>query len=47
MSFFKSTENPKSDAVIEFTPMSSHCSEFSNQKVLLQIQERFDSLDRK
>ena len=30
-------ENPKSDAVITFTPMARHCQEYSNKKVLLQI----------
>jgi S-formylglutathione hydrolase FrmB len=35
--FFRSTTLPPSDAVIEFTPMSGHCTEFSHKKVLSQI----------
>ena len=33
-------ENPKSDAVINFTPMARHCQEYSEIKVLLQIDEK-------
>ncbi len=44
--FFKATENPKSDAVIEFTHMSGHCSEFSNREVLMQIQERLELIEK-
>lgn len=44
--FFKATENPKSDAVIEFTPMSGHCSEYSNREVLMQIQERLELIEK-
>lgn len=38
--FLQSTENPKSDANIVFTPMSGHCSEYSHKEVLLKIEER-------
>jgi len=34
------TENPKSDASINFSPMSGHCSEYSHKKVLLQIEKK-------
>jgi S-formylglutathione hydrolase FrmB len=43
--FMKSTENPVSDAVIEFSPMKGHCSNYSHKKVLLQIQERLHILN--
>ncbi|WP_372947536.1 alpha/beta hydrolase [Mariniphaga sp.] len=33
-------ENPKSDAVIQFSPMTGHCSGFNDRKVLLQIEEK-------
>ena len=39
-SYLETTENPKSDAVIEFSPMEGHCSKFSHKVVLEQIQER-------
>jgi S-formylglutathione hydrolase FrmB len=45
--FIKTTENPVSDAEIEFTPMEGHCSKYSHKKVLLQIQERVDSINKK
>ena len=38
--FLETTEHPKSDAEIVFSPMEGHCQRFSNQTVLLQIQER-------
>jgi hypothetical protein len=38
--FLETTENPKSDAEIVFSPMEGHCQRFSNKTVLLQIQER-------
>jgi S-formylglutathione hydrolase FrmB len=38
--YLKTTQNPKSDAVIEFTPMAGHCSEYSNKRVLLQISDK-------
>ena len=42
--FLQATTNPKSDAVIEFTPMQGHCSYFNHKKVLEQIQERLDKM---
>ncbi len=36
----KSTENPKSDAVIIFSPMKGHCSEYSHKEVLIKIAEK-------
>jgi S-formylglutathione hydrolase FrmB len=43
--FLKQTENPGSDAVVEFTPMQGHCTFFSHQRVLEQIQERLELLN--
>ncbi len=43
--FLKSTSNPKSDAIIEFTPMEGHCSLYSNKVVLLKMQERIEQLN--
>ncbi len=34
------TENPKSDASIHFTPMTGHCSEYNDLKVIRQIAEK-------
>lgn len=44
--FLDETQNPKSDAVIEFTPMEGHCTQYSDRKVLLQIQERLKKLGK-
>jgi len=38
----KSKDNPKSDAVINFTPMAGHCSGYSHIKVLNQIKEKLE-----
>ncbi len=43
--FLKSTENPTSDAIIEFTPMEGHCSQFSHKVILLKMQQRLDSFN--
>lgn len=40
--YIKTTQNPKSDAVIEFTPMAGHCTEYSNKRVLLQIDNKIN-----
>ena len=45
--FIKTTENPVSDAEIEFTPMEGHCSKYSHKEVLLKIQERVNSINKK
>lgn len=45
--FLKTTENPKSDAVIEFTPMQGHCQQFSHKKVIEQMVERMATIDKK
>lgn len=37
--FLKNTNNPKSDAQIEFSPMKEHCAEYSHQLILNKIQE--------
>jgi len=42
--FIQTTTDPKSDAVIEFTPMQGHCSYFNHRRVLEQIQERLDKI---
>jgi len=44
--FLKSTSNPKSDAIIEFTPMEGHCSLFSHKEILLKMQERIEKLNK-
>jgi S-formylglutathione hydrolase FrmB len=43
--YLQSTENPVSNAVIEFTPMAGHCDNFSNKLVLQQIQKRLSVID--
>ncbi len=35
-------DNPKSDASIHFTPMTGHCEEYNDTKVLLQIKEKLN-----
>jgi hypothetical protein len=45
--FIKTTKNPESDAEIEFTSMEGHCSKYSHKEVLLKIQERVDSINKK
>lgn len=43
--FLDTTQNPKSDAIVEFDPMAGHCSSFNHKRVLEQIQERLDEID--
>ena len=43
--FLDTTQNPKSDATIEFEPTAGHCSRFNHRRVLEQIQERLDKLN--
>lgn len=38
--YLDSTKNPKSDAVIRFTPMAGHCEEFSDDDVLKMVSEK-------
>ncbi|MEO9893255.1 alpha/beta hydrolase-fold protein [Aurantibacter sp.] len=45
--FLNTTENPKSDAEIVFSPMAGHCAEYSHFDVLLKMQNRVDSLQKK
>ncbi len=45
--FIKTTENPKSDAVIEFSAMKGHCDKFSHRKVLMQIYEVIKTDEKK
>ncbi|HWR99119.1 MAG TPA: alpha/beta hydrolase-fold protein, partial [Prolixibacteraceae bacterium] len=33
--YLDKTENPKSDAVVKFTPMAGHCEEFSDEDVIM------------
>ena len=44
--FIVETENPTSDAQIVFTPMAGHCQNFSNKKVLLQMDEKLKKMDQ-
>ena len=44
--FLKSTENPKSDAEIVFSPMQGHCSQYSHKEVLLKMQDRIDEINK-
>ncbi len=41
--FLSQTENPKSDAIVEFTAMEGHCSQYSYLEVLNKIQEKIKS----
>ncbi|HSO86010.1 MAG TPA: alpha/beta hydrolase-fold protein [Draconibacterium sp.] len=38
----KTMENPKSDAIINFTPMKGHCAEYDEIKVIQQIAEKLE-----
>lgn len=40
-------DNPKSDAVIHFSPMKGHCSGYNDRKVLIQIKEKWNSTQNK
>lgn len=40
--FLKSTKNPTSDAVVEFTAMQGHCTQFDHKKVLQQMAARLE-----
>ncbi len=46
-SFLKTTKTPTSDAKIEYSPMAGHCQLYSDKKVLLQIQERINLINKK
>jgi len=43
--YLSRTENPKSDAIIEFTPNAGHCSHYSQRRVIEQIVERLNEMD--
>ena len=43
--FLQNTSTPKSDAVVEFSPMEGHCTQFTYTKVLKQIEKRLTELD--
>jgi len=38
-------ENPKSDAIITFTPMTRHCQEYGDKKVLMQIKSKLETIN--
>jgi len=40
--FLDQTENPASDAVIEFAPTEGHCARFSHKTILENIQKKID-----
>lgn len=40
--FLKTTKNPTSDAVVEFTAMQGHCTQFNHKKVLQQMGARLE-----
>jgi hypothetical protein len=44
--FIESTQNPRSDAQISFTPMAGHCAAFSHKNVLMKVMERVNRLAR-
>lgn len=41
---FVNSKYPEINATFEFEPMAGHCTEFSNQRVLEQIQERLEKI---
>jgi hypothetical protein len=41
--FLDKTENPKSDASVNFTPMAGHCQEWSDENVLMMVSKKADS----
>jgi enterochelin esterase-like enzyme len=43
--FLETTENPTSNAVIEFSPYEGHCSRFNHRLVLEQIKERLNEIN--
>jgi enterochelin esterase-like enzyme len=45
--FLQSTENPKSDAEIIFTPMAGHCSQYSQREVLTKMWDRVKKIEGK
>ena len=45
--FLETTENPKSNAIIEFSPKQGHCSRFNHRLVLEQVQERLNTIKEK
>ena len=42
--FIESTQNPRSDAQISFTPMAGHCAAFSHKDVLMKVAEKVSRL---
>lgn len=44
--FLETTESPKSDAEIIFSPVEGHCSQYSHRTVLEQIQQKLETLSQ-
>jgi len=40
--FISTTQHPRSDAVIEFSPMEGHCTQFSDRVILEKIAKKID-----
>lgn len=40
--YVKGTSNPKSDAVIEFSPQKGHCANYGHREILEQIQQKLN-----
>mgnify|MGYP000011755341 CR=1 FL=1 len=38
-------DNPKSDASVNFTPVTGHCAEYNEKKVILQIAEKIENMN--
>lgn len=43
--FLATTEHPKSNAMIDFSPTEGHCSRFSHKLVLKQLQDRLNKIN--
>ncbi len=44
--FLDKTENPKSDAVVSFTPMAGHCQEWNDKTVLSLIAKKVSEINK-
>jgi len=43
---FSRLENPKPDAIFEYTPNCGHCEKYSHRRILEQIAEKIDKMDK-
>jgi hypothetical protein len=43
---FSRLENPKPDAVFEYSPNCGHCEKYSHKRILEQIAEKLDKMDK-